>query len=39
MKITLSDLDHPLIFLIFLTFALIPVGILVFLGARKAGLF
>lgn len=39
MKVTLSDLDHPLVFLFFLTLALIPVGMLVFLGARKAALF
>jgi hypothetical protein len=38
-KITLSDLDHPLVFLFFLTLALIPIGLLIFFGARKAGLF
>lgn len=38
-KITLSDLDHPLVFLFFLTLALIPIGILVFMGARKVGAF
>lgn len=37
MKITLSDLDHPLVFLFFLTLALIPIGALVFVGARKVG--
>lgn len=35
---TLSDLDHPLVFLVFMTLALIPIFVLVFLGARKAGL-
>lgn len=39
MKITLEDLDHPLVFLFFLSMALIPIGLLIFLGARKAGLF
>lgn len=39
MKITLSDLDHPLVFLFFLTLALIPIGILVFMGARTVGAF
>ena len=38
-KLTLSDLDHPLVFLFFLTLALIPIGILVFYGARKVGAF
>jgi hypothetical protein len=36
-KISLSDLDHPLVFLFFLTLALIPVFVLVFWGAHKAG--
>lgn len=35
---TVSDLDHPMIFLFFMTLALIPIFVLVFLGAQKLGL-
>jgi hypothetical protein len=38
MKLTLSDLDHPLVFLVFLTLALIPIFVLVGFGARRFGL-
>ena len=37
MKVTLSDLDHPLVFLFFLSLALIPIFLLVFMGAKKVG--
>ena len=39
MKVTLSDLDNPLVFLFNLSLALIPIMVLVFWGASKAGLF
>lgn len=35
---TLSDLDHPLVFLFFLSLALIPIFVLLFLAARHFGL-
>lgn len=35
---TLSDLDHPLVFLFFLSLALIPIFVLIVLAARKFGL-
>ena len=35
---TVSDLDHPLIFLFFMTLALLPIFVLVFLAARHFGL-
>lgn len=39
MKITLASLDHPLFFLFFLSLALIPIAVAVWLGARKLGVF
>lgn len=37
-KPTLGDFDHPLVFLFFLTLALIPIIALVGVGLQKAGL-
>lgn len=38
MKLSLDDLDHPLVFLLFLTLALIPIFVLVGVAARHFGM-
>ena len=37
-KVSLDSFDNPLVFLFFLSLALIPIVILIFIGAQKVGL-
>lgn len=39
MKLTVSDLDNPLIFVFNLALVLIPLFVLIVIGATKLGLF